>query len=96
MSDLIKEALECLLRISEESRKIPLPDSDLEATLESAHTTIRDLVEQLKLTGEVVEAAIDVSLTQDGIFELKSGVMNSRESALEGLNKALLKLKEGK
>jgi len=46
---------------------------------------------EVERLAEIKEAAIDVSLTHDGIFEFKNGVFNSRESTLAALNEALNK-----
>ena len=54
---VIEEAERNLIMLSEESGKIPLPDTDLGLVLESAHTLIRDLVEELEQREAITEAA---------------------------------------
>ena len=85
--ELIAEAEKCLISISMESRKIPLPDSDLEVVLESAHALIRALVNKLKLADEIIKFSTDNGSFYPEAFDHIEGLLskyNSDASLKEG------------
>lgn len=73
--------------------------SEIEQLRDQLDTTLEQndlLVEELKAAERVIDAALDVSLANDGIFECKDGKIQTRESVMDELNKALSNYKASK